>query len=93
MIGIEPLHQYAVEIYGTDLRLLTTYGTSASIKPAGDPKNSSVLPFTISVTPVSQAESVTSLAEDISKISFWISSKLRVSPPNRHNPDCGGSFQ
>ena len=69
-------------ISGTDQRLLTTHGIPANIKHAGNPKNSSVLPFTISVIPVSQAESVTSLAEDLSKISFWRSSTLKVSPSN-----------
>ncbi len=77
-------------ISGINQRLLTTHGTPVSIKLAGNPTNSSALPFTISVIPVSQAESVTSLAEDISTMSFWRSAKLRIHFPTRCNPDWGG---
>jgi hypothetical protein len=83
----------AVEISGTDHRLLTTHGTPASMKPAGRPTNSSALPFTISIIPVSQAERVIHLAEDMSTTSFWRSAKLRVRPPTRYSPDWDGSFQ
>jgi len=60
----------AVDISGTDQRLLTTHGIPASIKPAGKPTNSSALPIITSVIPVLQAERVTNLAENISTISF-----------------------
>ena len=82
-----------VEISKTDQRLLITHGTPASIKPAGNPTNSSALPIITSVIPASQAERVTNLAKDISTTSFWRSARLRSRPPNKYNPECGGSIQ
>jgi hypothetical protein len=71
----------AVEISGTDQRLLTTYGTSASIEPTGRPTNSSALLLTISEIPVSQAENVINLAEDKSTAPLCRSDKLSIFSP------------
>ena len=80
----------AVERSDTAHKLLTTQGTPVNMKPAGNPTYSSALPTSIS--PVSQAESVTSRAADMSTSPPCKSANVRY-PSARARPDLGGSFQ